>query len=43
MTNVRRTDAATYQCNADNGVETPDNRNVLLTVYCKSCYHEYVI
>ena len=43
MTNVRRTDAATYQCNADNGVETSDNKNVLLTVHCKSRLHRILI
>ncbi|XP_053372613.1 hemicentin-1-like isoform X1 [Mercenaria mercenaria] len=31
--NVRRTAAATYRCNANNGIETADNENVLLTVY----------
>ncbi|XP_053409347.1 sialoadhesin-like [Mercenaria mercenaria] len=30
---VRRTDAAIYRCNANNGIETADNKNVLLSVY----------
>ena len=33
--NVRRSDAATYTCNANNGIENADNKNVLLTVHCK--------
>ncbi|XP_053391074.1 hemicentin-1-like, partial [Mercenaria mercenaria] len=33
INNVRRTDAATYRCNANNGIESADNENVLLTVY----------
>ncbi|XP_053389842.1 protein turtle-like [Mercenaria mercenaria] len=33
MNNVRRNDAATYRCNANNGIETADNKNVHLTVY----------
>ncbi|XP_053391410.1 protein turtle-like, partial [Mercenaria mercenaria] len=33
ISNVRRTDAATYRCNANNGIETADNESVILTVY----------
>ncbi|XP_060564839.1 hemicentin-2-like, partial [Ruditapes philippinarum] len=33
LTNVRRGDAATYTCNANNGIEKADSKNVLLTVY----------
>ncbi|XP_053389838.1 hemicentin-2-like [Mercenaria mercenaria] len=33
ISNVRRTDAAKYRCNAKNGIEAADNANVLLTVY----------
>ncbi|XP_053391382.1 hemicentin-2-like, partial [Mercenaria mercenaria] len=33
INNVRRTDAATYRCNANNRVELEDNKNVRLKVY----------
>ena len=32
---VKRGDAALYRCNANNNVESPDNKYVLLTVHCK--------
>jgi hypothetical protein len=35
LTNVRRGDAATYTCNANNRIENADIKNILLTVYCK--------
>jgi hypothetical protein len=33
--NVRKQDAATYRCNANNGVEVADDETVLLTVHCR--------